>query len=255
MKDLKEYLYQPDLNGQRWMNENYLKNFYDDYDEYSKLLNYSNIIEIIEENLLSHDVRELKEKILKYFPGVRFVDHNKSKHNIKSFYVTYHNCEALVNDDDFWKLIEFYNYRIEGHNEISILLDPIFPQKIDMYDVKALYHITTCDNIDSILSKGLRPKSGQYTSRPERVYFYASDEYIKDFPKNENIISIVGKVLPFTKTQRYGWCVFKVDLEKLRKDKHYLGLYKDDMMKDDDGCVFSNVMIPKEYIKLVYKTK
>ena len=87
MKDLKEYLYQPDLNGQRWMNENYLKNFYDDYDEYSELINYSNIIEIIEENLLSHDVRELKEKILKYFPGVRFVDHNKSKHNIKSFYV------------------------------------------------------------------------------------------------------------------------------------------------------------------------
>jgi hypothetical protein len=27
------------------------------------------------------------------------------------------------------------------------------------------------------------------------------------------------------------------------------------MMSEDEGCVFSNVMIPKEYIKLVYKTK
>lgn len=124
-----------------------------------------------------------------------------------------------------------------------IYIEPVYPVNYNNYvnyDCHGIvYHITTKDNVNSILKSGLRMRNPEYNNSyrnfPGRIYLCASPKF-DDF---EMLKSVADKVI------EGGWknsAIIKITVRYAK-----INFYKDEIM-NDDYCFFTYHNIPPEWI-------
>lgn len=140
------------------------------------------------------------------------------------------------------EFINNLNDELVINEQIILKIEPKFDIKIDSNKIESLFHISFDIFNNSIMSKGLIPKSKyKISNHPNRIYFVLN-------PSNENIIIHLAKKLYLTyknKTNIKDIYIYKIKNDSL--DKH--SFYNDCNYKDG---VYSNEMISKEHIE-IYK--
>lgn len=263
MKDIKEYLLEPYKNHSKkriyeWFIEDLQEYYNNDIPEdIIKRIHNGELFDYILENLNTHDVKKLQEKIKKYF-GDKYKfefdtvlddeDEDKEKNSKKSFYITGRTLaiEQMYKDEDLDNLVKFYGYYIsQVHHPISnyILVCPLYAESATklVYDKchGKVYHFTTKNNEESILKNGLRCKKSSYRKFPKRIYLYATNKKLgkKDKFFMNNILN------PFD-VKKYGASILHIDLNKTGRNIEF---YTDDYMEEKEA-IYTYTNIPKECI-------
>ena len=212
---------------------------------------------VVYENLMTHDSDKLINQIKKYFPDIKFeiisVLNKKSlknKYDNQSFLLScneYSDIIKLKENDDFKELIKFYNYYITKEFYDSLVISPLYSEKVnDMVSKnKYLYHFTTSDNDNSIFTNGLRIKGGKsYRYFPKRIYLYSTNKEItlnKNLPK-----TFINKIINSDDKKNYGLTILKIDKDKLKN----IDFYTDDYMEEKESVYIYNNISPK-YIEKI----
>lgn len=209
--------------------------------------------DLITDNLQSHNVNLLDEKIKKFF-GDRIVSTSAVKNDESEFgllYV-YTNDTTLKDDDNFLKLVNFFNYFITSSDETKIILESTYSDVMNDYINEKcngiVYHICSPADTESILKNGLRAKrvlTGSYRYFPNRVYLF-SVEPTKDFWE------IVDKIASSLGYVNEPYNVIKVDLHRASR---FFKVYSDVSYKtDSDGklkFLFTYNTIPPSMLKKI----
>ena len=212
---------------------------------------------VVNENLKSHDAKQLQKKIKEYFPSYKFDFYStlekkslKNKYDKKSFLIgleDYAEMNKIKKDEKFISLLQFYNYYITKEFYDSFVVSPLYSENVteQVKKNKHLYHFTTGNNKESILKNGLRSKNGEYRYFPKRVYLYSTDKNItpKNINDDKDIEEFVKKILNKFDIDEYGVTIFEIDKEKLSN----IDFYTDDYM-DEKESVFIYSNIPAEAI-------
>lgn len=227
-------------------------------EEYINQIKDGNFNDFILENLNTHNIKKLQDKIKKEFSNkyvfefeetLNYNNEGKEKYDKKSFYII--ASEEIINkmskDKDLENLIKFYGYYISNAKNDYILVCPKYSEYANnlVYNKNhgILYHFTTLNNEERILKRGLLPMEGVYYRKfPERIYCYS--EY-KDLKNIKGIKDFINNVVGKLKIQRYGLLILKIDLSK-----HNVCFYTDDYM-DEEESVFTYTPIPPECIKKI----
>lgn len=209
--------------------------------------------DFILENLNTHDLNKLKEKIFKLFGSKYELDTKYANTKAESFWLV--SSIGISKEIEFKNLIEFFGYYIskidmemeDGELKEYIYICPHYSKNVDKMVYKEndgiLYHFTSNKYADEILTKGLRCKSAKYRNYPKRIYLYSSN---KGLEGTENFIKKV--VNPFD-LKRYGLKIFKIDLKKLKDST--IRFYNDESMEDKEA-VFTYNNIPPQCIEKVF---
>ena len=219
------------------------------------MINLENFV--VSENLMTHDSDKLINQIKKYFPDIKFEVSSvlsrkslKNKYDNQSFLLS---CEELSDilklkkNKDFEELLQFYNYYITKEFYDSLVISPLYSEKVNdiVYKNEYLYHFTTSDNDKSILENGLRIKKGKsYRYFPKRIYLYSTNKEItsdKNLPKK-----FINKIINKEDKENYGLTIFKIDKDKLSN----IDFYTDDYMEEKESVYIYN-NIPAEYIEKI----
>ena len=127
------------------------------------------------ENLQTHDIQKLIDKINEFFSDdysfvIEFVNSKHESIVIKS-------DDDIASNEKFLNLIEFFGYYISSVENKCILICPKYSKdanKLVCDNHYKLYHFTTGEHAAEIAKKGLRCKSAKYRYYPKRVYLYSS---------------------------------------------------------------------------------
>lgn len=205
-------------------------------------------IDYILENLSTHDYKLLINKLQQNFKD--YIDeadiiYDKGNTDKNSFYLKILD-KSILNNDEFLKLFEFFNYRIREIRNEYIIVEPIYSKRITSTS-PILYHFTTSNKLDSILRNGLRPKRSKYANTLERVYLY-NPLHNLNLVNDSNVVKFIqtlfGGVIP------RNLVILKIDLHKMTFYNTPLNLYQDTAMNFDEAC-FTQHSIPAKYIKEV----
>jgi hypothetical protein len=259
MKDIKDFLferyYKTPIYHQYLEEYNLLDDLFNNEipEEYLEIIKKGQFNDFILENLNTHDVNKLKDKINKEFKDkyeFKFEDYlDNIQSDKKSFLMISKDIQEISNDNEFNNLIEFYGYYISSvdkeHNVIFIC--PKYSEYANdlVYNKNhgILYHFTTLNKEQSILSKGLEVKEGNsYRKFPQRIYCYSEFKNLKNV---KDIKKFIYKVVGELNIRRYGLLVLKIDLSK-----HNVCFYNDDSMEEKNS-VFTYTSIPKELIEKI----
>lgn len=201
-------------------------------------------IDYVWENLKSHDIDSLINRLYKEFP----ID-NIEKFGEGCFIVWFET--DMSNYDKFKDILRFYNYNIRQTFKGGLLIEPIYATDLSNYVYNEcggiVYHFTDNKSAKYILENGLRIK-GSTVGRhiPKRIYVYAPQKLI-----NKNDIDDVKRfalaVVNSIKIKRYGLCCLKINLNKPHNTN--IGFYKDTTMKQKES-LFTLNNIPKECITI-----
>jgi len=269
MKTIKDFLKEKHniYDIEYWSKENYLLDnindfFNGDIPDYikEKLIN-DEVVDYVYENLKSHDVEKLKEKLKKeYGDEISFQDYSGKEK--KSFIVILNNGNLLdfYNPDNsknanfkridkFNTILSFYNYYVSYNDEYKgkkyLFIEPRYSDNVteEIFNShKYLYHFTDKKSGRSILEVGLRAKKSKYREYPERIFLYATDKKIED--DKENICKFINKVCNLFNVRRYGISILKIE------NNGKIDLYNDTAMEENEA-VFTYENIPYQYIKKV----
>ena len=147
---------------------------------------------------------------------------------------------------------------IESGKHIDYILEDLKTREIipinasdanDLVYVKnygKLYYFCTGKNAKVIEKTGLRCKSGECGCLPERIYAYASCKNLNKIP---DIYDKITKLVDSVDAEKYGIYIYRIDLNKSKKDT-YINFYADDMM-DCEDAVYTYNNIPAECMRLV----
>ena len=177
---------------------------------------------IINENLKSHNSKQLKEKIKSYFSSTYNIEFHsildkkslKNKYDKKSFIIDFNDVNSIKKikkDENFISLLQFYNYYITREFYDSLIICPLYPEIVTdkVNSNKYLYHFTTSNNYKSILKNGLRVKGGDYRKFPKRIYLYSTN---KEISNNSNLPKkFIKKIINDFDYDIYGITIFKID--------------------------------------------
>lgn len=205
-------------------------------------------IDYILENLNTHDYKLLIKKLQQNFKDYiseADIIYDKGETDKNSFYLKILD-KSILDNEEFLKLFEFFNYRIREIRNDYIIVEPIYSKRIDTTS-PVLYHFTTTNKLDSILRNGLRPKRSKYANTLERVYLYNplhNLNLVNDSNAIKFIQSLFGGVIP------RNLVVLKIDLYGMTFNNTPLNLYQDTAMDFNEAC-FTQHLIPAEYIKEV----
>ena len=266
MKDIKEYLLEPYKNHSKkriyeWFIEDLQEYYNNDIPEdVMERIHNGELFDYVLENLQTHDVKKLQDKINKYFgdkykfefePVLGDEDEGKEKNSKKSFYIHGRTLaiERMYEDEDLNNLVQFYGYYIpKDHRPMSsyLMISPLYAESATDLVYKSchgkLYHFTTKNNEESILKNGLRCKKGTYRDFPARIYCYASSRGVG--PKAK---AFADEVIDGFDRKKYGASVLKIDLNKIGKN---IDFYTDEYMEEKEA-VYTYTNIPKECITKV----
>lgn len=205
------------------------------------------------ETLKSHNKTLLQDKLKKQFSkkySFYFEDYDKSSDASSFDIISYQN---ISKDEDFKNLIQFFGYYISKtiklDDEYKLIISPVFTDDANkLVYVKnhgKLYHFSSGEHVNEILTKGLRCKTPKCRYYPERIYAIASHKKLNI----EDGVEFAKTVVNPYNIRKYGLYIFKIDLNKLSKDS-YINFYKDDLMAEEDA-VYTYNNIPAECISLV----
>ena len=193
------------------------------------------------ENLLTHDVNKLCNKLKKEFPNIEIiVKENQSLEIIQNTFKINDKLKSLLN---------FYGYFITNTyirlGKFVIFVEPFIPKEMTDYLYNecygVCYHICNKKSTESILKNGLRCKQAEYRYFPKRIYLYCTNKNIK---KDDEF-----KQLFYELTKHD--CYKNYDVLKINLNHFNCLLYKDPYMKYK-GAVFTYNNIPAS---LISKTK
>ena len=196
------------------------------------------------ENLMTHDINKLKEKLKLEYSYVNFEDYSDN-----AFYIiidTFEHYTKLKSDDKLKSLIEFYGYYISntyiGLDNFRVFVEPFTPQEISDYLYKEChgicYHVCERKNTEKILKSGLRCKNAGYRYFPKRIYLYFTPNNIY---KDEEFKKLISEITnPY-----FNYDVLRIDLNHF----NFL-VYKDPSMKIK-GAGFTYNNIPAKLIKKI----
>lgn len=225
-------------------------------EEYIEKIKNGEFNDFIIENLNTHNVKQLQDKIRKEFDDkyvfgfeetLNYDNEGKEKYNKKSFYIiaTDKIINKMSKDEDLENLIKFYGYYISKAKDDYILVCPLYAEHANDLVYKEnhgiLYHFTTSNNDESILKNGLRCKQATYRKFPERIYLYSK------YKLDNNDKKFIDKVTDPFKRRKYGISIFKINLNKIGKD---ISFYTDDYMEEDEA-VYTYTNIPAECISKI----
>lgn len=225
-------------------------------EEYIEKIKNGEFDDFIIENLKTHNVKKLQDKIKKEFENkyifsfeetLNYDNEGKEKYDKKSFYIIAREqiISKMSKDEDLENLIKFYGYYISKTKDDYILVCPLYAESANNLVYKEnhgiLYHFTTSNNDKSILKNGLRCKQGAYRKFPERIYLYSK------YNLDDSDTEFINKVTDPFKRRKYGISIFKINLNKIGKD---VSFYTDDYM-DEDEAVYTYTNIPSECISKI----
>lgn len=279
MKSLQEYVDEALIQyriEKKW-------SYYDDCLPYHKILEYRKDLiewlcpdgdypegiiekhhnEIIGEMLNFHSVTKLISKLKENFPqdilSIYKVNHDEEVKGIelKDGVCIETNDDSFVNTERFNNIMHYFNYFYtqtnHGRDREYILLEPHFSKKVNVEERNHAwaFHITTENELNNILNKGLLPKGSKdkekkgkevYRYYPERIYLilpHSSDKsYVRK--KIEEVIRMKGKD---------DFVVLKIDLHHIKDS-----FYEDVTMPSKEDYVYTYQEIPSIYIKDITKS-
>lgn len=207
---------------------------------------------IIYEFLSSIDVNIIKNELQKHGLNiVKVCDYNYAENlNKKWFTVTSKN--DIRNDNEFLEILDKYNYNIKSvtncNNEYIYILEPLLANESNKLIKKVfhnkLYHITTADNVQYILTHGLRPK---YT-RNDNITLYKKYKQKSNIKHNSRIyfVGITNKKQLIDIAKKiYNGNNDLAFLEIVLPDN--ISFYKDTTM-EIDNCFYTFNSIPSKFI-------
>lgn len=235
------------------------------------------------ENLNTHDSDMLIRKIRETF-GFNVDEYSDIREGGKRFMKLFlysdrmdsTEIDSFIEGEKFRNLVDFFGYSISDHYPIQdgsiVYLEPIYAEDANekVYGEKEgcsygrIYHITTKDNVEKILSSGFRvsnPESGRnedpaYRNYPKRIYFLAIPPMgmnIEERPEIETAVELYFN----EKQRKKGYCILQADVRGLNID-----FYTDSVSEGDyaemgmqNDAVYTYCNIPKERVKLVYCSK
>lgn len=112
-------------------------------------------LNVLEENLKSHNWKLLRKQLLKLFPDnileVR-LDDGIDNGDYSYVIVKTQDIEKLKSDEKFNELLLFFNYFITYTTPVEIYLEPMYSEKVDL-SCKYLYHLTKKKYVENIKKK------------------------------------------------------------------------------------------------------
>lgn len=196
------------------------------------------------ENLMTHDINKLKEKLKSEYPYIEFDDYSNG-----SFYINIDTIEQYIklkNDDKLKSLLCFYGYFISefevSRTKLSIYIEPFNPKEMTDYLYKEChgicYHICERNNTEKILNSGLRCKQAGYRYFPKRIFLYCT-------PNNIYNDEEFGKLILEITNPYVNYNVLRIDLNHFN-----FIVYKDPAM-ENKGAIFTYNNIPAKLIKKI----
>lgn len=219
--------------------------------------------EIISEMLNSHSVTKLMSKLKENFPK-DILSIYKANHDeeVKGTELKDGVCietydDSFVKTEKFKNIMHYFNYFYtqtnHGRDRQYVLLEPHFSKEVNVEERNHAwaFHVTTEDELDEILKRGLRPKGSKdrekegkkvYRYYPERVYLilpHSSDKtYVRR--KIEEVIRMKDKD---------DFVVLKIDLHHIKDS-----FYEDVTMPSKEDYVYTYQEILPRYIKDITKS-
>lgn len=248
MKSLQEYV------KNRWESN---VDFNADETYYEDMFGEDSSWESVCEMLKSHDynklIKKLKELYSNYIIDIDPIDIHEGD-NLKSIDIYCKDDNSytnLLHDDNFYNILNFYNYFITHKEDNIISLEPKYSSLandvVESNDWIA-YHFTKRENVDNILKKGLRLKTDKENRRsyPARIYLFVpnSNNLKRHRLTCIQIIKAINHVEekeePFKLSD---YAILKIDF----KHHTYFDFYRDSTMKGNAVFIYEN--IPPQYIE------
>ena len=199
------------------------------------------------ETITSHNTIDLKASIKKYFnhdiKSVRNYSGSHGKHSITLDTKSGKTAKDLMNDEDFKNMLNFHGYYISDNIIDNILfIEPTYAQKVKLKRNEQLYHFTETNNLESIMTNGLRCKSSRYRVFPKRIYLYKINENIL---QNNGELTDAAREFANTVCNEFeDRCILKIDLSQTN-----IPLYEDTAIKEKNA-VYTYNNIPASCITL-----
>lgn len=208
----------------------------------------------IEEHLKTHDVKKLKEELLKEFPDeIAKIETHKEN----SFWIdakSYTVAKELSENEKFKNIVQFFNYYVSTRRGHSMFIEPTYSKDMSKFIYGkchgVCYHFTDNESAERILNNGLMIKEGTYGIFPRRIYLYATDkmDLRKEDPKE--LKEFIDTVTNNKKIQQHGLAILKVSL---RDFYSYITVYSDTAMETSNNAFFVLNNIPASCIKKLEK--
>ena len=169
--------------------------------------------------------------------------------------------------EKIYKVLSFFNYYIsaiipgdvdgEFEERPKIFLEPRYTVNVTKKWIKKnrknniFYHVTRTSNVDNILKKGLKPKSGKSAAEGGYRIF---DEKVFLIANTENIIDDINEIVESLTLAYDDYTVLKIDL-----GRHNIDLYVDDaytaqkfeLTNKNSSILYTYEAIPPQLISIV----
>lgn len=229
--------------------------------EQSKNSNFDVVLEMLN----SHDYEKLKKVLMKEFSQyIVAVQKSENKSTSKESKVAKlliickdeESEEKLKNDDKFNTILNFFNYFYSETKNMGypiMHIEPIYAEKIRMTSERnhrIAYHVTTKDNLDSILKKGLKCKEAKYREYPSRIYLISPYKATADETKK-----IIKKVIDDKWYAEGEYVVLKVNLNRIN-DSFYTDVSTTrsrEVEYKGQAYIYTYQDIPSKYIEDITK--
>lgn len=249
-------------------NADYYQQLIDDYTTVGQNIDIHNnnlfdLYDIIDENLLSHDIDKLIKSLKFYYDDLKYK--KLSNKSITSLCVKSDDINILkefYHDEDIKDTLLFYNYNITTKEYMIsdtrpiIYIEPLYPIKCndEVYNKSSgiLYHFCKIGSKNNILKTGLRCKSqSQYRLYPQRIYFFSGNSNTLYNDNNKQLLIDFFNVLNINPS-RLG--ILKINLHK--SPHIHFDFYKDELMgKVGNNSCFTYHNIPPDCIQDVTSDK
>lgn len=250
--------------------------------EYYFNFNFNDIIErsessycfYINENLKTHNVKDLENKIYKELSNkinkCEYISDNPKNIDLLVITLDYENVfvsninlkSNKLNNNEYsqnlYDIIQFYNYYItditktENNKGFYIYLEPYYT--VDLFEKiknngNKVYHITKIENLEKIKNSGLRPKVGKtqkqdnengYRYFPERIFLVGNNETL------EKTIENIKSVIIDKKLKLGEYVIFEFDLKN-----HIINLWKD-QASEGEFNIYTYTYLSKNLISGIY---
>lgn len=211
-----------------------IEKYGDDFYLFSDYLN-ENSGDLINEMLNTYNTSIVIDKLKKIFPTAKFKREGKGeKENFEIEFESTAEKDAAFANRDFNNIINFYNYYVTKMTLTEIKLEPLYSDKLTFDEIKKFnyifFHVTTSDNAENILKKGLRCKRSQYRKYPEKAFLCAFTD-LHDY--KQKLKEIADRVID--PTFRKDAVAIKINLRNTKN----IHIYKDYAMDGRDDCFFT----------------
>lgn len=283
MKNLKQYLYDGDINEviNNYYSTFYINNNFDEtYEEYCynhqispSYINEQQFYDLkfndnyvntpqywVWQELLYENLNSIKTTSSMFYNLFKVVENIENVDIVNDYVVTLQvNDKFSINQKDFKQLLNFGNYFIQTQNDSKITIEARKPEEIKNYDFDYLYHVTTKYAYEKIKKYGLLPKDKTtLVNHCNRIYFYTHYDKISMLQFGRLQVRLY-KMLVIGDNNKHNLfdinntdiTILKIDLKQFNKDHNgNLKLFGDNANLDK-FTVFTQEPIPTKYITAI----